>query len=672
MKHIIALHFLFSIFGINVVQAQNDVVDSLKTLLQRTTNDTARIGIYAEISYSSQDTSAILYSDTAITFINLLLPKVNNKYKIELHRYWSNALYYRSTYFANLEFYDTAIYYLNKAMEQALIAKDRLQEGRILNDLGVCFYRKNNVIKAIDHLRRSLEIREKELNDDEQLCNAYGNVAFIYKETGLIDQSLELNFKALALGEKRKNDHETALSFNNIGQLYHKYLMDRSKALEYYKKSLAIAEKSGDKKAMSLAKNNIGALSAETGNYEEAIQWYQQSLLLRREINYKFGIINTLSSLGYNYIKTGNYANASGVLYEAMQMNAGLHNNTLQTSIHRNYAELYKTLNNSDSAIYHAKLSHIINLELGNPLNISGSAVLLSELYEKMGNFPESLNFYKLHKKMQDSISNDDLKKEGIKSNIEYEYLKKKTVSDKIHGEQLAKRNLYTWIFIVLFVISVLIGYGLYKRYQLKQQLKEIEIRNKIAADLHDDVGSTLSSIRMYSDIVKQQPNHTGTSIQLLDKISSNSKETIENMSDIVWMIKPGNDDFANIEDRMLNFANELCTPKGINFEMAKNDLLSSVKIPMELRRDIYLIFKEAINNAVKYSNCHFIRAAILFDKSNLKMTISDDGNGFDMGLVIKGNGLSNMQKRAAAHGGICGIQSKEGEGAEIEVLFRL
>ncbi|MBC7868503.1 MAG: tetratricopeptide repeat protein, partial [Gloeobacteraceae cyanobacterium ES-bin-316] len=535
MKYTIALIFLFSVSGINGVQAQNEVVDSLKTLLQRTTNDTARIGIYAEMSYSSQDTAAVLYSDTAITLINLLLPKADKQNKIELHRYWSNALYYRSTYFANSESYDTALHYLNKAMEQALVAKDRLQEARILNDMGVCFYRKNDVVKSIDLFTRSLAIRE-DLNDDEQLYSAYNNVAFIYKETGLIDQSLELNFKALSVAERRKNKEETALSFNNIGQLYHKYLMDRSKALEYYKKSLAIAEKSGDKKAMSLAKNNIGALSAETGNYQEAIRWYQESLLLRREINYKFGIINTLSSLGYNYIKIASYNDARASLAEAMQMNVSLQNKVLQTSMHRNYAELYNAVGNTDSALFHATVSHNINTTVGNPLSISGSASMLSGLYEKVGNYTEALNFYKLHKKMQDSISNDDLKKEGIKSNIEYEYLKKKTVSDKIHAEQLAKTNLYTWLLIVLFVISVLIGYGLYKRYRLKQQLKEVEIRNKIAADLHDDVGSTLSSIRMYSDIVKQQPNQTGTSIQLLDKISSNSKETIENMSDIVWM----------------------------------------------------------------------------------------------------------------------------------------
>jgi|GEM_PF-938830 len=669
MKIIKTILFLF--FLGNSVHGQNNVLDSLQYLLSRTINDTARISIYVEKTYAAEDTTAVLYSDTAIRLINALLPKASGQTTIDLQRYFSNAFYYRSTFFANAEAYDSALHYLDRAMAKALLVKDRLQEARILNDMGVCFYRKNEVEKSIDYLSKSLAIREG-LNDDEQLRNAYNNTAFIYKETGLINQSLELNFKALALAERDKDNGSTALSFNNIGQLYHKYLKDPARALEYYKKGLAISEKVGDKKGVSLVKNNIGALYAEMNNYKEAITWYSQSLQLRREINYKFGIINTLSSLAYNYLKQGGYSNASNALAEAAQMNEILHNQNLQTSIHRNYAELYQALGNNDSALYHANLAHSLNLAMANPLNISSSSLLLSGLYEKNGNYQASLNFYKLYKKMQDSISNDDLQKAGIKSNIEYQYLKKKNETDKIHSEQLARKNLFSWLFIFLFAASVVIGFGLYKRYRLKQQLKEVEIRNKIAADLHDDVGSTLSSIRMYSDIVKQQPNQTGTSIQLLDKISSNSKETIENMSDIVWMIKPGNDDFANIEDRMLNFANELCTPAGINFEMNKNNMLNGLKIPMKQRRDIYLIFKEAINNAVKYSKCHFIRTAIQLDKSILTMHISDDGNGFDMAHVKNGNGLSNMQKRAAAHKGSCKVHSKEGEGTEIEIVFNL
>jgi signal transduction histidine kinase len=201
--------------------------------------------------------------------------------------------------------------------------------------------------------------------------------------------------------------------------------------------------------------------------------------------------------------------------------------------------------------------------------------------------------------------------------------------------------------------------------------MKEVEIRNKIASDLHDDVGSTLSSIRMYSDIVKHQPNQTETSTQLLDKISTNSKEMIENMSDIVWMIKPGNDEFVNIENRMLNFANELCVPAGINFEFNKNTSADDIKIPMEIRRDIYLIFKEAVNNAVKYYGCKNIRVNISLMQNQLHIRIEDDGNGFNIDAEKKGNGLSNMQKRTDDNKGIFKIISSVGEGTEILVSFK-
>ena len=669
MKIIKLFFFIFLLQ--NSVQGQNDALDSLQNLLIRTKSDTARIGIYVGKTFAADDTASVLFSDTAVSLINKLLPKARGKMANNLHRYKSDAFYFRSMYFSYDEAYDTALYYLKWSMDNALLAEDKLQEARILNDMGVCYYRKNELEKSIDYLSKSLAIREG-LNDDEQLRNAYNNTAFIYKETGLIDQSLELNFKALALAEKQQNNNSIALSFNNIGAMYHKFLKDPTKALEYYKKGLAISEKEGDQKGVSLVKNNIATIYAEQDNVKEAIKWFSESLEIRREINYKYGIINTLSNLGYNYMKLGDYGNARKALAEGMQMNEKLKDQNLQTSLHRNYAELYQALGNNDSALYHAKLAHSINLTYGNPLNISSSSILLSGLYEKMGNYQASLEFYKLHEKMQDSISNNDLQKKGIKSNIEYQYLKKKNESDKLHSEQLARKNFYSWLLIFLLIASIISGFGLYKRYRLKQKLKEVEVRNKIAADLHDDVGSTLSSIRMYSDIVKQQPNQTGTSIELLNKISSNSKETIENMSDIVWMIKPGNDDFANIEDRMLNFANDLCTPAGINFEMNKNSLLNGLKIPMEQRRDIYLIFKEAVNNAVKYANCHFIRTAINLDKNMLSMNISDDGDGFDVGMVKNGNGLANMQKRAAAHKGICKLQSKIDEGTEIEVVFYL
>jgi hypothetical protein len=223
-------------------------------------------------------------------------------------------------------------------------------------------------------------------------------------------------------------------------------------------------------------------------------------------------------------------------------------------------------------------------------------------------------------------------------------------------------------------ITSAIIGFILWNRYKLKQQLKEVQIRNKIASDLHDDVGATLSSIRMYSNIVSNQVKETSPqSTELLEKISSNSKEMIENMSDIVWMIKPGNDALESIENRMLNFANELCTPAGVNFEFTKDEATQNIKMPMEQRRDLYLIFKEAVNNAIKYSGCTAINARMSMHGNRFQMIISDDGNGFDLDATKKGNGLDNIQKRTAAHNGKFMIRSSPGERHRIDhFLYKL
>ena len=230
-----------------------------------------------------------------------------------------------------------------------------------------------------------------------------------------------------------------------------------------------------------------------------------------------------------------------------------------------------------------------------------------------------------------------------------------------------------TWWFISAVILLLLAAVYSFYRYRLNEVLKIQAVRNKIASDLHDDVGSTLSSIRMYSSIVNNQVKESHPqSAELLNKISSNSEEMIENMSDIVWMIKPGNDDFKSIEDRMLNFANERCTPADINFEFNKEPSTDVMQISMEMRRDIYLIFKEAVNNAVKYSGCHNIRVALTLQNQKLQVRISDDGNGFNTATVKNGNGLSNMQKRTATHKGTFQINAAICEGTEIIVSFPL
>lgn len=651
------------------IAAKAQVVDSLKTLLRFTKGDTARISLYIQLAEEAEDSMALAYSDSAVQIINTLMHGAGGKMEITLNDYLSEAYYYKSLYLANAEAYDSSIYYLNKAMQPAVDAGNKKQQALILNDIGVCTYFKNDIPGALDYLKRSLAVRE-ELKDEIELRNAYNNMAFICKEIGLIENSLDYNFKSLALAEKQKNEPDIATSLNNIGQVYHQQLVDYNKALTYYGRSLAIRQKLNNKKDIALIKNNLGSVYGDMGNYAEAIRNYKESLALRREVNHKYGVVQTLSNLAFNYIEIKDYESAKNALAESMELNKSLQDMNLQEAIHYNYARLYDTLHMPDSAVYHSLRSYNICISLGNPLDISKSALLLSSLYQKQGNYNAALTYYKEYKKMQDSILNNNIKIQGIKSEMEYEYLKKKKDSDILYDQQLAQKNLYTWLLVVLLVATSVIGYVLYKRYRLKQQLKEVEIRNKIASDLHDDVGSTLSSIRMYSDIVKQQINQPQKATALLDKISSNSKEMIENMSDIVWMIKPGNDDFKSIENRMLNFAAELCEPAGINFEFNKNTQTETLHISMELRRDVYLIFKEAVNNAVKYAACKNIYIALSTQNQQLQLSITDDGKGFNTATATNGNGLSNIAKRSQMHKGSFTIQSTPGSGTIINTVF--
>ncbi len=242
-------------------------------------------------------------------------------------------------------------------------------------------------------------------------------------------------------------------------------------------------------------------------------------------------------------------------------------------------------------------------------------------------------------------------------------------LKEKQKQTQIVLRN----IAFVLIVVVIMLGFLIFNRIRIKQQIKQLEIRNSIASDLHDDIGSTLSSIKMYSDIVTGQiKNNNPESIPLLHQMSNNSKEMIENMSDIVWAIKPANDAFKNIESRMFNFATELCIAAGIELVFHRNNNLEDLKIPMDQRRDLYLVFKEGVINAIKYSDCNKLEISFLKTGSWFTMQISDNGKGFNAEELLEndnllgGNGLKNMKQRAISNNGTLKIETELGFGSKL------
>jgi ligand-binding sensor domain-containing protein/signal transduction histidine kinase len=229
---------------------------------------------------------------------------------------------------------------------------------------------------------------------------------------------------------------------------------------------------------------------------------------------------------------------------------------------------------------------------------------------------------------------------------------------------------------VALLVLAIIIGI---QRYRVGELLKRQAIRNRIAQDLHDNIGSTLSSISVYSQVAKirNEENKDGTLNELLSKISETSNDMISDMNDIVWAINPRNDSMEKIIQRMESFARPLLAMRNIQLTFHYDAAFLQVNLDMEKRKNMYLIFKEAVNNAFKYAGCSEIVIDLSIVKHQLRMNISDNGVGFqeqrvEAKVTLSGNGLDNIRSRANEMGGEIKIQSQPGSGTSIDLTINI
>jgi ligand-binding sensor domain-containing protein/two-component sensor histidine kinase len=225
------------------------------------------------------------------------------------------------------------------------------------------------------------------------------------------------------------------------------------------------------------------------------------------------------------------------------------------------------------------------------------------------------------------------------------------------------------WAYLLWSVIIVALLYSIY--YVRISRLKELlQVRNNIAHDLHDDVGSTLSSISIMSEMAKRK---TPESSVLLEKIGSNAQQMQENMSDIVWAINPKNDRFEDVLKRMKMFASEMLEIKNISLHFCAEEALYHVKPSMSQRRNLYFVFKEAITNTAKYAAATNVMVKVSLQNRMIELLVKDDGKGFDAAYqTMGGNGLYNMQKRAEELNGTLKIDSIKGTGTAIYLQFKI
>jgi ligand-binding sensor domain-containing protein/signal transduction histidine kinase len=222
------------------------------------------------------------------------------------------------------------------------------------------------------------------------------------------------------------------------------------------------------------------------------------------------------------------------------------------------------------------------------------------------------------------------------------------------------------------FVFALASVFGIH-RARVRRLVAMERVRNRIAADLHDDIGSTLSSISVFSRLAEEELGEGAPgAASIIRRIGASSQGVMESLDDIVWMIRPGNDSLEVIVSRIREYATPIFEARGIRFTLSMPPGFGEMRMSLEDRRQLYLIIKEAVNNIVKHSSCSLASLVIAVQKKDLLVTIQDDGQGFDSNLHLRGNGITNMRERASAMGGHLTVESGTGGGTTINLRTRI
>jgi len=256
----------------------------------------------------------------------------------------------------------------------------------------------------------------------------------------------------------------------------------------------------------------------------------------------------------------------------------------------------------------------------------------------------------------------------------EFTFLVKGTNEDGIWNETPATIKIIvsppfwqTWWFVTLAILMMAFLIYFFGTIRVKSQLEIEKIKLKIASDLHDNIGAGLTEISILSEVAERNDGHSNPIAKNeLKKISETARQLVDSMSDIVWVVNPQRDSLHDLIVRLKDSYNEFFSAIEISFQVNNIEKSDDIKLPMEYKQNLLLMFKEAINNAIKHSGCNKIALDAYYKNDLIEIKLKDDGNGFNLNEVKFGEGIKNMENRANKLKGNLKLSSESKKGTTV------
>jgi two-component system, NarL family, sensor histidine kinase UhpB len=538
---------------------------------------------------------------------------------------------------------------------------------------------------------------------DQYYLHTY--LAEVMYYTALNEQGLQNAGKALKISKSIKNDTLIGNASNLLG-LIHLSGQRYDSARVYFQTAMQKLPRKLSIKGLSRYDHVLSNL-AETYLYlkepNKSIELSKEAMQISIELNFPRAVILNHWTLGEAYILKNNLDSAQFHFLE------GMNNPNLKESPDVRIF-LYEGMIKVASKI--PDLNRLSSIELESAGFVEENSnydfariqyyTSIVDAFLIVGNYQKASIYQQKLNTLKDAIRQ---KREALHMRLLNSYYKNEqevAIGEAIKSQQEQELKLNQRILIILgFLILVLaLLFVLFRRWmvqkrkierlQFAQEKAEIiknqeierlqerfaaieEERNRIARELHDDIGSSMSSVSIFADLaVNEFEKDPPKSLELISRIKLKTQEISETISDLIWAIYSRNDSWGSLIDRTKNFCFEILTSKGIQVIIADDYRMRDQQISIHYKKNLLMFIKEAVNNIAKYSNASKAEIRIELVSNKILLSIKDNGIGFEPKSITRGNGLSGLQARANALGGHVIIDSQVGNGTSIKLSFDL
>lgn len=608
--------------------------------------------------------------------------------------------------------FDGALVLFDKSLKYYLADHPTKHSALAYNDMGYTWGRKGELSKQAECLVKSINIYEEYFpHEYGELGIAFSNLSTVFYHLNQLHKAIEYAKKSLVYKEKNGNIDKLSIGCCNISQFYNS--IDKVESEKYLQLCVKYALES--KKQERIVHSYVTASNFYSANHKpEAALEYELKTIAILETE-----INDPAMLARRYMAAGNlssmlekdslvcmaYYNKAWAIIQGSPEKISTRDYYLQISnyfySHQNYLQAYSNYKlyvlYKDSIVLETTRSSIAEIETKyeakkkdeaiDRLNISQQIKQLEIEKQKAviaGNTLEAkrkedeIAFLVQQQELQDARIKQqaaELEKQTLLTKYNQQQLtlaeqQKELQQKELQVQKQAKNIIYVAVGgLLLFCVFAFNRYKLRKK--LQQQNELLTIRNSIARDLHDEIGSTLTSIKILSQVSKNNLlKDNEKAATMLTQITDQSEQMQQVMSDIVWAITPDNDKLKNMLTYMREYANHILEPRNIAAKFIVNENLLDQSLDMKQRRDVFLIYKEAVNNVVKYAKASVVTITLSKDADGMLLKIQDDGQGFDTTTIKRSNGLKNMEKRAEGLGGFAKITSQKEIGTTISIFI--